>query len=418
MLDRFRNNSLIENIFSLTILNGLNLLLPLATIPYLVATVGSAHYGVYSIVYSIIQYVLLVNSYGFSYTSTKQIAQNRDDIDTVSWIFCSTILARVLLAVVAILVCAGIVIFFFEDYFFLYILGLGIVVGDILNPVWLFQGMENMKYLTICNGIAKISFTLLIFVFVRESSDYIYIILLNSIGFLLSGFVSLIIARRIFHVKFVWVGVKDAWKQIQEGKVVFFSSVFTNLFNNSFVVILGLFLSESSVGIYAAVDKIIKAAKILVDPITNALFPHMSRKFHGNRNGDNVRRLFNYGKLLAFLLVIIAIVLDLTAPLVCDIFLKSIADESARMIRLLSPVILLGGLNYVFGVVGLINLGCQKTWLRNLFISSITGVIVLVGTVHTLGLMSAVVATILVESILFVTTTNKLLKLKKEDAIC
>ena len=43
MLDRLRNNSLIENIFSLSILNGLNLILPLVTIPYLVATVGSAH---------------------------------------------------------------------------------------------------------------------------------------------------------------------------------------------------------------------------------------------------------------------------------------------------------------------------------------------------------------------------------------
>ena len=50
MLDRFRNNSLIENIFSLSILNGLNLILPLVMIPYLVATVGSAHYGIYSIV--------------------------------------------------------------------------------------------------------------------------------------------------------------------------------------------------------------------------------------------------------------------------------------------------------------------------------------------------------------------------------
>ena len=77
MLDRLRNNSLIENIFSLSILNGLNLILPLVTIPYLVATVGSAHYGIYSIVYSIVQYALLVSNYGFSYTSTKQIAQKQ-----------------------------------------------------------------------------------------------------------------------------------------------------------------------------------------------------------------------------------------------------------------------------------------------------------------------------------------------------
>ena len=108
---------------------------------------------------------------------------------------------------------------------------------------------------------------------------------------------------------------------------MFFSTVFTNLFNNSFVVILGLFVSEYSVGIYAAVDKIIKAAKILVDPISYALFPHVSRIFKENGNMENVSRLFHYGKVIGCLLLSIVVVLDLTAPFVCNIFLKSIADE-------------------------------------------------------------------------------------------
>ncbi len=418
MLDRLRNNSLIENIFSLSILNGLNLILPLVTIPYLVATVGSAHYGIYSIVYSIVQYALLVSNYGFSYTSTKQIAQNRDNIETVSCIFSSTILAKIILSAISIVVCAGIVQLFFPKYMLVYLLGLGIILGDVINPVWLFQGMENMKYLTISNGVAKIIFTLLIFVFVRNSDDYVYIIFLNSIGFLTGGIVSIVIARFVFHIKFTLVGLKDAWKQIREGQVVFFSTVFTNLFNNSFVVILGLFVSEYSVGIYAAVDKIIKAAKILVDPISNALFPHVSRIFKENGNMENVSRLFHYGKVIGCLLLSIVVVLDLTAPFVCNIFLKSIADESIMMIRLLSPVIVLGGLNYVFGVVGLINLGSQKAWLKNLFISSLAGISFLLLTVKSIDIMAAVVGTIVAELSLFIMTIIELIKLKKEDCIC
>ena len=212
--------------------------------------------------------------------------------------------------------------------------------------------------------------------------------------------------------------MKDAWKQIREGQVVFFSTVFTNLFNNSFVVILGLFVSEYSVGIYAAVDKIIKAAKILVDPISNALFPHVSRIFKENGNMENVSRLFHYGKVIGCLLLSIVVVLDLTAPFVCNIFLKSIADESIMMIRLLSPVIVLGGLNYVFGVVGLINLGSQKAWLKNLFISSLAGISFLLLTVKSIDIMAAVVGTIVAELSLFIMTIIELIKLKKEDCIC
>ena len=133
--------------------------------------------------------------------------------------------------------------------------------------------------------------------------------------------------------------------------------------------------------------------------------------------GDR-RIVFHYGKVIGFLLLSITIALDVTAPLVCNIFLKSIADESIMMIRLLSPVIVLGGLNYVFGVVGLINLGSQKTWLKNLFISSLTGISLLLFTVKSFDIMAAVIGTIAAELLLFIITIIKLIKLKKEDSIC
>ena len=128
--------------------------------------------------------------------------------------------------------------------------------------------------------------------------------------------------------------------------------------------------------------------------------------------------MFHYGKVIGFLLLSITIAHDVTAPLVCNIFLKSIADESIMMIRLLSPVIVLGGLNYVFGVVGLINLGSQKTWLKNLFISSLTGISLLLFTVKSFDIMAAVIGTIAAELLLFIITIIKLIKLKKEDSIC
>lgn len=38
----------IENFFSLSILNALNVLLPLVTLPYMLHVVGKANYGAYS----------------------------------------------------------------------------------------------------------------------------------------------------------------------------------------------------------------------------------------------------------------------------------------------------------------------------------------------------------------------------------
>lgn len=411
MFNILRNRALVSNIISLSVLNALNLALPLVSLPYLIATIGSAYYGAYSISYTILQYVLLIGSYGFGCTATKVIAQSRDDINFVSKVFFSTIGARLLLTIGASTFFYIIVLLVFPQYNLLYLFGLGIVFGDILNPVWLFQGMENMKYMTIVNATAKITFTILIFLFITTPDDYIYITLLNSAGFLLAGLFSFVLAIKKFGIKYVKISFTDVIDQIKDSSVVFFSSAFVNLYNNSFVFMLGLFLSESSIGIYAAAEKLIKAVKSVVEPISTALFPHVAKSFVGKKNSENVQVLFRYTKSLLIPLVILSVSLFFLAPIICQIFLKSIASESIMLIRFMSPLVTIGGLNYMLGVVGLINLGLQKTWFRILAYSSLLALVTLLIGVQFLDYYSAVLASTVAEITILILAFLKLRKI-------
>lgn len=413
MFNPLRNKTLVSNIISLSILNALNLLLPLVCLPYLIATIGSAYYGAYSISYTILQYVLLIGAYGFGCTVTKIIAQNRNDVNFVSKVFFSTLVARLVLTIGASIFFYIIILLLFPKYNLLYLYGLGIVFGDILNPVWLFQGMESMKYMTIVNATAKIIFTLLIFLFIRTPSDYIYITLLNSAGFCLSGIFSFLLAIKKFGIKYVKIGFSDVIEQIKDSSVVFFSSVFVNLYNNSFVFILGLFLSESSIGIYATAEKLIKAAKSVVEPISTALFPHVAKSFVGRKNSENVLILFNYIKNLIWPLLGLSLAIILFSPLICNILLKSIAAESIVLIRLMSPLVTIGGLNYLLGVVGLINLGMQKEWFKILAISSITALSVLLVSVKFIDYYSAVLSATIAEAMISIVAFMNLRNLNK-----
>lgn len=403
------NKTILENFASLSILNALNMALPLVSVPYLIATIGSANYGAYSISYTILQYALLVGSFGFGYTTTKEIAQHRDDIRYVSRVFYSTIAARFLLSLIASSVLLFVVILLFPKYLLLYLLGLGIVFGDILNPVWLFQGMENMKYMTIVNAISKIVFTLLIFIFIKDPDDFVYVTLLNSAGFLVAGIISFILAIRIFNIQYVRIKVGDIFRQIKEASIVFLSSAFVSLYNNSFVFIMGLFLSESSVGIYAAVEKIIKAFKSVVEPVSTSLFPHVAKSFVGRTKKENVIIIFGYVKKLVLPLLSLSLGLFVFAPLLCNIFLKSIAEESIVLIRLMTPLVIVGGMNYMLGVVGLINLGEQKAWLNILLISSVSSIIVLLCSVKFIDYYSAVLSASIAE---FLICSLSILRLK------
>ena len=403
---------LLENAFALTALNALNLLLPLITIPYLLKTVGDAKYGIYSIVYAMIQFVLLVGQFGFKYTTTKEIAQNRDNLPLVSSIFHSTIVARFVLTTIASICCYALMLIFYPKYILLYLFGLGIVYGDILNPVWLFQGMEKMRYMTIVNSITKILFTVLIFTYIKEESDYIYILVFNSAGFVTSGIISLFIAIFMFHIQWQRITMSDIIHQIKEGSTVFFSSAFINVFNNSYILILGLFLNESLIGIYSGVDKVIKAAKMVVDPISNALFPHIARNFMGKSNQENVNSIFHYSKVVGMLLFAITLAIAAMAPWISDNYLKNKTGESVMLIYMMSPLIITGGLNYILGMVGLINLGCQKEWLKNLIISSVLGVFTLLASVRLLELTAAPVSSMITEGTLMAMSIISLLKIK------
>ena len=61
----------IENFFSLSVLNAVNIVLQLVTLPYILGVVGKANYGIYAYVFMVIQYIILFSTYGFNYSATK-----------------------------------------------------------------------------------------------------------------------------------------------------------------------------------------------------------------------------------------------------------------------------------------------------------------------------------------------------------
>lgn len=409
-----QHRKLIQNIFSLSVLQFLNMAIPLITLPYLMRVVGMAGYGSYSIAYSLIQYIMLISAYGFGFSTTRAISINRDNKDKVSGIFCSTMAARAILSILSTIAIAIIIMLLYNrnDIWLMVLLGMGIVIGDILNPIWLYQGMEEMKYMTLVNFVCKFLSTLLIFIFIKEEGDYIYIILFNSIGFITSGILSTYIAVKRFSLKLGLPRRTEIIQELKDGIHIFLSTIFMNLYRNSNILILGLFLNEYMVGIYAGAEKITKTAQSVANPISTALYPNMSSFISRNSVSTGKEKLKKIFFMMSLVLVAISLSIFAAAPLINRILLDNTEILSTNLIRCMVPVILLGGLNYILGIVGLTNMGYKEYFLKAVVISGLASLVIVFGTVNEIGCYSAAAAMCVSEIILFVLCSYKLYRIR------
>ena len=163
------NKRIVSNYFSLLVLQITNYILPLLLIPYLVRILGTEKFGLVMLAQSLCLFVTVIVDFGFSLSGTREIALYRDNKTKMSQIFIAIMFIKSALIIVAFFLLFVVVMAFerFSVDYEVYFLSFGIVIGQAIFPVWFFQGIEKMKFITIVNLLAKVIFTILVIVFVK-----------------------------------------------------------------------------------------------------------------------------------------------------------------------------------------------------------------------------------------------------------
>src|SRR5690606_20461175 len=144
---------------------------------------------------------------------------------------------------------------FYEErtVFFLTML---LLVGYALFPEWYFQGVEEMRYISILNIGIKIIFTIGVFVFIKEKEDYWIYPLLQSAGMICAGLVGQYMLIKKYKRKFIWIKYNHLKQTVISNFPVFINQFFPALYNNTSSFLLGLIGGTVWLGIYDAIKKI------------------------------------------------------------------------------------------------------------------------------------------------------------------
>lgn len=374
-LENLKNSKygkIVENFISLFTLQGLNYLLPLITVPYLTRTLGAENYGKTIFAMSIITYFQVVSDYGFNMSATRNISINREEKGKIQEIFSNVITIKSIISIVGLLVLT--VIIFNNNrlrqdiwlYYFTYLS----VIGYALFPVWLFQGLEQMKYITYLNVIIKTISTVSIFFLIKSTENYVLLPLINSSVLVLISIISLIFIRKNMNVKFVKPTFLKMKHELKDGWHIFITSFFSNVLSNSGNFIVGVFLGDTMVGYYGAIDKITKAIVSMFSPITTAIFPHVNRILKENKE-EGIKEILRVGKVIVLLATIVAVGMVLTSKLLIFILCGKEYITYSSILKIQSIWLVLSILNNFIGVQFLIGIGEGKYYSRSFIISGV-----------------------------------------------
>jgi PST family polysaccharide transporter len=392
------------NFFSLSVLQYTTYLVPLITLPYLVQVLGKAHYGLVEFARALCFYFVIFTEYGFGLSATQQISVHRDDLRKVSEIFSAVLVVRLLLLLVSLLVLGLLIIGVpkVRNEWLVFVFAFGTVLGQCLFPVWLFQGLERMKPLVVLNVVARVLIMVSIFVFIRSSSDYLYVPLVQSGGTILMGLAGLVLALRLLPVRFVFPSVAAIRHQFVNGWHLFVSKIAATLCTTSNVVLLGFFAGDVFVAYYAAGEKIVRAAAdALYLPLSQAMFPHVGKLGVKSKMAalNFTRRVAKLGGVAA---LVLSVGLYVGAGPLARLLLGPEFGASVIVMRILALLPVTISFNQIFGVQIMTNFGYQKTLARILGAAGVLNVVIVLVLVFPLKHIGVAIASLTTEVLIVI----------------
>lgn len=253
-----------------------------------------------------------------------------------------------------------------------------------------FSGYGKMKYITMLNFVSKTFFTLLIFVFVKEKSDYVYQPLLLSLGYIASGILAMYIILCKWGIKIhqpSWISIK---KTLKESFDVFLNQIFPTLYNAFSVLLLGVFCGPVANGLFDAGTKLVDISQQFLKIISRTFFPFLSRKIDKHTLFSKIYMLFT---LIVTLGLIFLLLFD------TSIFSEEFS-ESIKVLRLMAISGVFLTMSNIYGTNYLIIIGRERS-LRNLTMyASLLGFVIAIPLIYYGGYMGAVAIIVFVRMLL------------------
>jgi len=268
--------SLYKNMASLLIVQFSNYIAPFLVIPYLSRILGLEGFGNAAILLSLCGVLAIIVDFGFNISATPVVASHINDRNKISELISTIFVIKLLLAI---LLC--ITIHLFHGYLanveytaelnvFIFL----VLFGQAMQSIWLFQGLEKMKFITYISIYSKIIYVVMVFAFVKDDVDVNNVVLSLGLSNVIGGIVSLILVYRNGYSLHL-TSISKMREQLYDSFSFFLSRASVSAYSQASVLIIGTYSGSVQAGLYGGCEKLYQAAQSLVSPVISALYPYL-----------------------------------------------------------------------------------------------------------------------------------------------
>lgn len=370
-----KNKSLGLNAFLNGLKSVLNLLFPLLTFPYVSRVLSVDGMGIYNFSYTYVNYFLLLAGLGISTYAIREGAKYRDNknaIDSFSSEMFSINLVSTILAYI--LLILSLVIFKNLNNYVSCILIFSLqILFTTLGTEWIYTIYEDYAYITIRSILFKIVSIIFLFIFVRNSGDYLVyagITVLAGVG---SNILNFFHARALVRIR---ITKKIRWKYHLKPILIIFASVLAvNIYVSSDTTILGLLKSDYAVGIYGVSVKIYTIVQSLLSAILTVTIPRLAMLWGRNRKKEYLNLLSNLIKSFSILVLPATVGLAMLSKEVVLIIAGKKYLPSVNSLIIICWAIIFSIFSWIFSQCILIPLKREGKVLKNTIITSLVNII-------------------------------------------
>lgn len=366
------NKKTIKNYIYNLIQQVLLVVSPLITIPFLSRSLGAEGIGTYSYAFALTNYFTLVATLGCDVYGRREISYVKNSLKNRSKKFWSI---QIIKTICTLLVSVAYIIFSLNNPNKTLLLILVFHLINVpLNIGWFYQGTEKFKKITIRTIFLKLAELLFVVFCIHSKNDLIKYTFGSSFINFLTFFVLWLDIKN--DIKFEKITLKDVKYDLKNCLQFFLPAIATSVYTLLDKTMLGILTrGYTENGYYEQAQKINIVLLRVVLSLGLVLLPQIAGAFkEGNKK--QVKDLVNKsGKYVFFISLPIALGLICISDNFVPWFFGNGYNKVSELLKLSGFILIVQGLDDVFGMQYLVNIGKQKQYIISIFSGALTNFI-------------------------------------------